>query len=292
MVFQLAVHFDDAQAQRVTGLTFGDIVQEPAGGVVPVSGVAESGLDSTILLRFTSEGRVSFSIPAGVARDDANNTNVASNTSLSVIFDSTLPTVTPLEVTGDTTKLVVFTVVDSVALDGQVLHAGALSLEPTENRGGATVGSPECELITASPNALRCTARVSGVTPALGELVLVLAAGAARDRAGNGNAETTLAILNSDGRCGPGELLAVDGSCTRCPIGTYMDAEAHSNTGCTPCDGITEWQDLEGSAACNAPTTCQPGQYVTAQPTSTSDRACAGCSRSTYTDDDAGSCAE
>ena len=56
-------------------------------------------------------------------------------------YDATLPSAAPVAISGDSTKIVTFTVTDSVALSEQVLSSDPISLEPPANRGGATVGA-------------------------------------------------------------------------------------------------------------------------------------------------------
>lgn len=63
--------------------------------------------------------------------------------------------------------------------------------------------------------------------------------------------------------CGQGQYYS-NGTCSSCPVGTYMATSNHQNTSCTPCPSgyTTAGTGAIASSACNVPTSCASGSYL------------------------------
>src|SRR5213596_489671 len=135
----------------------------------------------------TTAGTVIASIPAGVARDAANNANTAStSTDNSVSFtppDTTPPTVTINQATGqaDPTSAspITFTAVFSEPVSGFTGSDVTIS---------GTAGGTKTVTVSGGPSTYTVT--VSGMTTS-GTVIATIAAGVATDAAGNLNTAST-----------------------------------------------------------------------------------------------------
>ena len=171
----------------VTGFAGSDI--SFAGSTAPgtlVASVAGTGASYTVSVTgMTGTGTVAASIPAGVAQDEAGNSNQASTSvDNTVTFDNAAPTVTINQASGqaDPTNVspIVFTVTFSEAVTG--FASADVSF------AGSTVGGTLSATVSGSGTTY--TVSVTGMaTP--GTVVASIVAGAATDLAGNGSAVST-----------------------------------------------------------------------------------------------------
>jgi len=135
------IRFQVIFSESVTGFITGDVTLSGTAGATTAAVTALSGSVYNVAVSgMTTSGTVVASIAAGVASDAAGNLSVASPSSAQVIWDTTGPTVTINQASGQAdpaaTLPINFTVVFSAAVNGfdgtdVTLSGTATGLEPT-----------------------------------------------------------------------------------------------------------------------------------------------------------------
>jgi hypothetical protein len=184
------INFTVVFSAAVTGFATGDVsfAGSTAGGTL-VGTVTGSGTTYDVAVTgMTTTGTVVASIPPDVAIDGSTRPNTASaSTDNTVTWDVTAPTVTvnlaPGQADPTGTSPIVFSVVFSEPVSG--FTSGDISFT------GSTVGGTLVASVAGGPTSY--TVSVTGMTnsPLTGNVMIVVATGAATDAAGNTSAAPT-----------------------------------------------------------------------------------------------------
>ncbi len=181
------VNFRVLFSEAVTGFAAADVaVTGTAPGVKTVT-VTGSGTNYLVAVRgMTGGGTVAISIAGGLAKDAAGNGNTASTSEDdTVTYDPVAPTVTIIQAAGqrDPTNAAPlnFTVVFSEPVTG--FETGDVTLTGT---------APGTKTATVTGSGTNYSVAVTGMTGG-GTVIAAIAAGKARDAAGNGNTASTSA---------------------------------------------------------------------------------------------------
>ena len=177
------INFTVVFSEAVSGFTGTDVTIAGTAGGTKTATVTGGPSTYNVAVSGMTSGTVIASIGAGVATDGVGNGNTAStSTDNTVTFDTTAPTVTINQATGQADPTggspINFTVVFSEAV------SGFTSADVTI---GGTAGGTKTVTVTGGPSTYNVA--VSGMTG--GTVIASIAAGVAVDGVGNGNAAST-----------------------------------------------------------------------------------------------------
>src|SRR5213082_1782378 len=179
------INFTAVFSEPVSGFSgAGVTISGTAGGTKTVTVSGGPSTYTVAVSGMTTDGTVIASIPAGVAQDAAGNLNTAStSTDNSVSFDATPPTVTINQAVGQADPTSASPINFTAVFSGPVSGFTGAGVTISGTAGGT-------KTVTVSGGPSTYNVAVSGMSSA-GTVLASIAAGVARDAAGNTNIAST-----------------------------------------------------------------------------------------------------